>query len=871
MEVSSLRNEGGGSGFFRLACVGAVLWSLAAAPSGLAGHGGVGSPVVHAVSRLLGEPPPPAARVSAGLVGRKFGPAAAEPEDCQAVRRYFPLRDGDFRQYEGEGLRVDIATRSMYWGDQVVYGLNAGEGEDFLRYAGREVWLLGESVPGYMEILFENPVVWLDESLILDGGQRTTRTTAWVWGYHIQLSLTVAVALGPDASVPAGVYGNCRALTLTVTATVPGQGSATTRQRMVLSPEVGICEVTPVDRVNQWLGLFAGTVGGVPVAELAAPSRLASPRFQVSPVPRRVLAGSAAVLEGQAEGAAPLRYQWMRDGTNVVEGGRVSGSTTAVLRVEWVEAADAGTYALVVNNEVGCLESAGVTLAVDPDLVRPVVAYASPRPNARLTNATEVVRLRVTDNAAVREVWHQVNGGAWTPAVRVGDGWEAAVAWAAGTNVVRAYAVDPSGNVSATNRLAVFVVVPWPLDLAVEGEGRLAPDLRGAVLEVGRGYAVNAVPAPGFLFLNWVGSVTSSQPRLAFVMQSNLVLRANFIPNPFRALRGSYAGLFEDTNQPAHGNAGGVALTVTESGAFSGRLTQGGWVVPCSGRFDLGLAATQVVTRPGMGTWQVRWQLVAGTDEVRGTVVGEGWTASLAGRRSLFQARTNPATRWAGRYTVLLPSEPMAGGPAMGPGAVTLTVSTAGRVALTGALGDGSGLVSGVPLAADGSWPMYGALYGGRGSVFGWMRLALETDPASDVVGSLLWTKPGGVGGGVAVGGVTNGVTLLGSRYEVTAGGPLLAWTNGVLLLAGGDLTGPVTNGVSLNLRNQWSVNLPNPLSISILLANGNGVVSGGFDHPVLGRRVALRGVVLPRQGVGGGWFLGTNQGGSMALGPVLP
>lgn len=826
-------------------------------------------PVVRAVSRVLGPPPAAAARRAA----RDVVKAAEDMEECRAVRRYFPLHEGDYRQFEGGGMRVDMATHSAEVGGQPVFALSTGEGEDYLVYAGNELWLLGESVPGYMDVIFESPAVWLDESLVLYGGRRTTRTAAWVWGYHIQLTLTVEVSLAPDVTVPVGTFGNCRLLTLTVQATVPGQGSATTRQRMELSPEVGLCRVTPVDQVGQWLDLVGGTMDGVPVGQLAAGSRLASPSFARTPGPLTAVSGSAAVLAATVSGSGPLRYQWMREGTNLVDGGRVAGATSATLTVAWVEAGDAGRYALDVRSDVGCLTSAEVALTVVPDVVRPSVTLLSPRPNARLTNATATVQLRATDNAAVREVYCQREGGDWVAAAPGPAGWEAPMTWVAGTNRLRAYAVDGVGNVSATQAMAVVFVVPWPIDLGVTGEGRLSPDLRGALLEVGRGYALTAVPAPGWLFSNWVGAATSSAARLSFVMQSNLVLRANFVPNPFRALRGSYAGLFYDTNAPAHANAAWLALTVAESGAFSGRLTQGRVVTPFSGRFDAGLAASNVVVRPGGDSWAVRLQLVAGTDRVEGTIGGPGWVATGWGFRSLFHAATNPATGWVGRYTAVLASAPTGSGSGMPPGVVTLAVSAAGRVQWNGTLADGTPMVHGAGLARNGWWPVYVGLYGGQGSVFGWMALTPGDEEGSDLkaLSGLRWTKPSALAGRYA-GGLTNRMSAVGSRYQAPPPGvPVLSLTNGLLLLSGGGLPAGLTNGVVLDERNRFVVGPPNPQGVVLSWVPATGAVGGSFVHPGTGTRIALKSLVLQRQGFGAGFFPGVAESGTVVFGPAYP
>jgi hypothetical protein len=62
------------------------------------------------------------------------------------------------------------------------------------------------------------------------------------------------------------------------------------------------------------------------------------------------LPGGTVTLSASAVGPAPLGYQWTHYGTNLTDGGAVSGATTPTLTLNNVTAADAGPYAVVVTD-----------------------------------------------------------------------------------------------------------------------------------------------------------------------------------------------------------------------------------------------------------------------------------------------------------------------------------------------------------------------------------------------------------------------------------------------------------------------------------------------------------------------------------------
>lgn len=103
----------------------------------------------------------------------------------------------------------------------------------------------------------------------------------------------------------------------------------------------------------------------------------------------------------------------------------------------------------------------------------------------------------------------------------------------AGTSEITLYLSDGSLTSSTTFRVTVLPSPPastGPLTLLVSGNGTISPDLTNQKLVIGKRYTIRAKPAPGQIFGGWTGSATSPSSSLTFVLKSNLVFQANFVP-----------------------------------------------------------------------------------------------------------------------------------------------------------------------------------------------------------------------------------------------------------------------------------------------------------------------------------------------------
>jgi hypothetical protein len=91
------------------------------------------------------------------------------------------------------------------------------------------------------------------------------------------------------------------------------------------------------------------------------------PAVVTDPVGASVALGQPIVLSAVAAGDGTLLYQWQRNGLDMVDDSRISGSTTDTLTIDPAIFDDAADYALAVTNDCGTVVSAAATIVVfDP-------------------------------------------------------------------------------------------------------------------------------------------------------------------------------------------------------------------------------------------------------------------------------------------------------------------------------------------------------------------------------------------------------------------------------------------------------------------------------------------------------------------------
>jgi uncharacterized repeat protein (TIGR03803 family) len=136
-------------------------------------------------------------------------------------------------------------------------------------------------------------------------------------------------------------------------ATISGSATATLTISNVSPSDVGLYSII--------VSNAAGVVTSSNAILTLLPFR---PTLSAQPVSQTVLPGQTVVLNVGAVGSLPLSYYWRANGTNLVDAGALSGSSSSTLVISNVSAAYAGSYSVLVSNSLGSVTSTGATVNV---------------------------------------------------------------------------------------------------------------------------------------------------------------------------------------------------------------------------------------------------------------------------------------------------------------------------------------------------------------------------------------------------------------------------------------------------------------------------------------------------------------------------
>jgi len=129
------------------------------------------------------------------------------------------------------------------------------------------------------------------------------------------------------------------------------------------------------------------------------------PAITRQPVGQTVTTGTGVSLSVAAVGGSPLSYQWKRYGTNLVDGGNISGVTTTNLIIANSQVGDSGPYTVTVTDAAASQDS--VIAQVN---VLDIVITAAPQ-NQRVEQGSTVnFSVAATSSSALSYQWKSVIG-----------------------------------------------------------------------------------------------------------------------------------------------------------------------------------------------------------------------------------------------------------------------------------------------------------------------------------------------------------------------------------------------------------------------------------------------------------------------------
>jgi hypothetical protein len=355
---------------------------------------------------------------------------------------------------------------------------------------------------------------------------------------------------------------------------------------------------------------------------------LSAPVITMQPTGQSMAVGSTATFAVTAIGIAPLSYLWQVNGTNLVNGGRISGATTSVLTISNAQTTNSGSYTVIITNVAGSATSSNAVLVVTN--VPPAITV---QPISQTNGAGTTVTLAVTatGTAPLSYQW-QVNGtnlvnggsisGATTNALKITN---------AQTNNSGSYTVivtNVAGSVTSSN--AVLTVLSAPV---------ITMQPTGQSLAVGS-TATFAVTVIGMAPLSYSWQVNGTNlmnggPKNGPII-SGATANVLTISNAQTTNSGNYAVIV--TNRAGSVTSSNAVLTVTN---IPPTIT----VQPTNQSLAAGANVTLTVAATGTAPLSYQWQ-VNGTNLVNGGQFSGATTNVL----KIGKAQTNNS----GIYTVIV-------------------------------------------------------------------------------------------------------------------------------------------------------------------------------------------------------------------------
>ncbi len=189
------------------------------------------------------------------------------------------------------------------------------------------------------------------------GGVYDLQTTR-LWQYNQPGGFTVYGAAEIELSVSTD-NTNFTALSPTLFPTRAGGTNGEPAQDFS-TPRTGVRYV----RLQIFTTFGGAQATGLSEVRFVVASNTAPPVITSQPTNQTVAIGGTATFTVRATGPTPISYQWRQNGTNLTNGGNISGATSSNLVVNSVSLASEGNYNVVLTNINGSVTSSSAVLAL---------------------------------------------------------------------------------------------------------------------------------------------------------------------------------------------------------------------------------------------------------------------------------------------------------------------------------------------------------------------------------------------------------------------------------------------------------------------------------------------------------------------------
>ena len=322
----------------------------------------------------------------------------------------------------------------------------------------------------------------------------------------------------------------------------------------------------------------------------------------------------------------------------------------------------------------------------------------------------------------------------------------------------------------------------------------------------------------------------------------------------FALAQGSYSGLFYETNGMKPASSGFFSAKLTGKGGLTAKLQVAGGTYSFTANLDTLGNLSRLVTGKNLNPLNVSLHLLNNNQIVGQISSGSNWTAQLLALASVPDA----SLFGTGKHSLVLSTDVANSTTDTGDSFGTMILNKNADIQWSGVLADGTKISQKSSLSKDGVWPLYSSLYGGTGSVLGWLQV---TNGSSNIGGSAVWIMPANPNA-LYPNGLTNQLDASGADLS-----PTPAPSHVTVILTGPKLVSPLTNSITITGKSGKKVNGAPTLSLDVK----NGLFSGTVLDPNSGQTLTFQGALLEKSGMGGGFFLnpGKDVGGKVSLAPA--